>query len=270
MDSAEQSQHAVEDFREQSAFTKTQQHRRRGGFAYRNVTFGYGNGRKLSLNYWVDEKASKQAVGDLLRNPAIRRIAGFQNSTFNYFTHKTYVEYQPTNEELLRHHLCLCSNFPLPSIREATQRMQPAHAYFSSALRLLQSGAVVAYHVCLDTELQATNQDLELDVIGARLLILEAFCILTLANIVSVIHSCKAPYDELYKLGQSFMDNSIRTFRKLKAHTSSHPSHPSFNKDKEKVQTEIERALRQDSYRRTVKGAIGSKVSMRFKRDVTS
>ncbi|KAJ3873028.1 hypothetical protein F5051DRAFT_137361 [Lentinula edodes] len=100
--------------------------------------------------------------------------------------------------------------------------MQPAHAYFSSALRLLQSGAVVAYHVCLDTELQATNQDLELDVI--------------------VIHSCKAPYDELYKLGQSFMDNSIRTFRKLKAHTSSHPSHPSFNKDKEKVQTEIERA----------------------------
>ncbi|KAF9062716.1 hypothetical protein BDP27DRAFT_1336223 [Rhodocollybia butyracea] len=164
---------------------------------------------------------------------------------------------------------------PLPSIREATQRIQSTHAYSTSALGSLQSDAVSAYHVCLDTERQATNQvqDSELDVIRARVLgylILEASSVSALAEIVKVIHSCNASYDKLCKLGQSFMDYFIRAFRKFKGNTpgsSSHPSRTSFDKDKEKVKTEIEQAraswtaakqaaLKRDSNRCMVKGVI--------------
>ncbi|KAJ3871511.1 hypothetical protein F5051DRAFT_340787 [Lentinula edodes] len=107
-----QAQDAVDGFREQSSFTRSQQHGRRGDFAYRTVGFGYGNGRKQPLNYRVNGVANQRAVGDLLKNPAIRRIAGFQKSIFNCYAHKTYVEYQTTNEELLRRHPHLRPNFP--------------------------------------------------------------------------------------------------------------------------------------------------------------
>ncbi|KAJ3863632.1 hypothetical protein EV359DRAFT_82182 [Lentinula novae-zelandiae] len=70
---------AVETFRENSTSTKAQQHGRRGNFAFRTVGFGYGNGRKQPLNFWVNGEENKRAVDDLLKNHAIRRnIAGFQ------------------------------------------------------------------------------------------------------------------------------------------------------------------------------------------------
>ncbi|KAJ3804581.1 hypothetical protein F5876DRAFT_4642, partial [Lentinula aff. lateritia] len=111
-ETATRAQEGVEDFREQSSFTKSQLHGRRGDFAYRTVGFGYGNGRKQPLNYRVNGEANQRAVRELLRNTAIRRIAGLQKSIFNCYAHKTYVEYQTTNEELLRRHPHLRPNFP--------------------------------------------------------------------------------------------------------------------------------------------------------------
>ncbi|KAJ3805399.1 hypothetical protein F5876DRAFT_81816 [Lentinula aff. lateritia] len=100
----EQGNVAVEDFQEHSTFTKSQQHGRQGNFAYRTVSFGYGNGRKQPLNYRVNGDANQMVVGKLLKNPAIRQIAGSQRCT--------YMEYQTTNEELLCCYLYLCPNFP--------------------------------------------------------------------------------------------------------------------------------------------------------------
>ncbi|KAF9062237.1 hypothetical protein BDP27DRAFT_1233929 [Rhodocollybia butyracea] len=114
-----------------------------------------------------------------------------------------------------------------------------------------------------------------MDVIRARVLgylTLEAPSIPALAEIVKVIHSCKGSHDKLSELGQSFIDYFIRAFRKFKGQTpgsSSHPSRPSFDEDKEKVKTEIERArarwatakqaaLQRDDYRCMVKGVIDS------------
>ncbi|KAJ3926348.1 MAG: hypothetical protein NXY57DRAFT_905774, partial [Lentinula lateritia] len=108
----EEASEAVETFRESSSFTKAQQHGRRGDFAFRTVGFGYGNGRKQPLNFRVNGEANKRAVEDLLKNPAIRRIAGFQQSLFNSYSHKTFMEYQKTNEQLLRQHPHLRANFP--------------------------------------------------------------------------------------------------------------------------------------------------------------
>ncbi|KAJ3886728.1 hypothetical protein GG344DRAFT_69418 [Lentinula edodes] len=63
------------------------------------------------LNYRVNGEGNQRAVAELLKNSAIRRIAGFQKTIFNCYARKTYVEYQTTNEELLRRHPHLRSNF---------------------------------------------------------------------------------------------------------------------------------------------------------------
>ncbi|KAJ3808096.1 hypothetical protein EV368DRAFT_67027 [Lentinula lateritia] len=59
---------------ENSTFMKAQQ----GDFADRTVGLRYGNGRKHFLNSRGNGEASHWAVGDLLKNPAVCRIAGFQ------------------------------------------------------------------------------------------------------------------------------------------------------------------------------------------------
>ncbi|KAJ3852687.1 hypothetical protein EV368DRAFT_40532, partial [Lentinula lateritia] len=113
-DTAGQAQDAVHDFRLQSSFTASQCHGRRGDFAYRTVGFGYGNGRKQPLNYRVNGEANQRAVGELLENAAIRRIAAEMCvvAIFNCYAYKTYVEYLTTNEELLTRHPHLRPNFP--------------------------------------------------------------------------------------------------------------------------------------------------------------
>ncbi|KAJ3804826.1 hypothetical protein F5876DRAFT_82570 [Lentinula aff. lateritia] len=105
-ETAEQGNVAVEEFRELSTFTKSQQHGRRGDFAYRTVGFGYGNGRKQPLNYRGFRNA--RVILFSLRSTYLPFIIAI----FNCYAHKTYVEYQTTNEELLRRHPHLRPNFP--------------------------------------------------------------------------------------------------------------------------------------------------------------
>ncbi|KAJ3833104.1 hypothetical protein EV361DRAFT_956292 [Lentinula raphanica] len=95
-----------------SKFSKKQLGGRRGQFASRTVGYGYGNGRRLPLNYKVSGKANQAAVQELLEDQAVRRVMGFTNSLFNAFAHKIYKEYQDTNTQLLSHHPHLRSNFP--------------------------------------------------------------------------------------------------------------------------------------------------------------
>ncbi|KAJ3871525.1 hypothetical protein F5051DRAFT_313881, partial [Lentinula edodes] len=126
----------------------------RGDFAYRTVGFGYGNGRKQPLNYRVNGDANQRAVGELLKNPAIRRIAGFQKSIFNCYAHKTYVEYQTTNEELLRHHPHLRPNFPgtpyaALTVNAGPQSYSPPH----------KDPDNVVHGWCADTALGKFNPD---------------------------------------------------------------------------------------------------------------
>ncbi|KAJ4471817.1 hypothetical protein C8J55DRAFT_491360 [Lentinula edodes] len=122
---------------------------------------------------------------------------------------------------------------PLPSIRSSHVCLTPLVLIISVST--------------LSTKRRATNQNLEPDGIRARVLrylILEA-SIPPLAEIVKVIHSCIASYEKSCKLGQSFMDYFIRAFRKFQGQTprtSSHSNRPSFDKDNEKVKTEIEQA----------------------------
>ncbi|KAJ3762781.1 hypothetical protein F5878DRAFT_550136, partial [Lentinula raphanica] len=95
-----------------SRFSQAQTGGRRGLFASRTVGYGYGNGRRLPLNYKVSGKANQVAVKELLETQAVRRVVGFTNTLFNAFAHKIYKEYDDTNSELLAHHPHLRSNFP--------------------------------------------------------------------------------------------------------------------------------------------------------------
>ncbi|KAJ3898323.1 hypothetical protein F5879DRAFT_994920 [Lentinula edodes] len=134
---------------------KAQQHGRRGDFAFRTTGFGYGNGRKQPLNFRINGEENKRAVDDLLKNPAIRRVAGFQQSVFNSYSHKTYVEYQTTNQQLLRRHPHLRANFPgspyaALTINAGPQSFSPPH----------QDPDNTVHGWCADTPLAKYNPDL--------------------------------------------------------------------------------------------------------------
>ncbi|KAJ4469515.1 hypothetical protein C8J55DRAFT_437196, partial [Lentinula edodes] len=117
--------------------------------------FGYGNGRKQPLNYCVNGEANKRAVEDLLRNPAMRRIAGFQQSEFNSYSYKTFMEYQNTNEQLLRQHSHLRANFlhttyAALTVNAGPQSFSPPH----------QDPDNTVHGRCADTPLAKYNPDL--------------------------------------------------------------------------------------------------------------
>ncbi|KAJ3793955.1 hypothetical protein GGU11DRAFT_690741, partial [Lentinula aff. detonsa] len=145
---------AVEKFRSNSTFTQAQKHGRRGNFACRTVGFGYGNGRAKPLNFGVDGESNRKAVEDFLKNPAIRRIAGFHKSIFNAYAHKMYREYKQTQEDLIRQHPYLCPNFPgtpfaALSINAGPQSYCPPHQDADNAV----------HGWCIDTALGSFDPD---------------------------------------------------------------------------------------------------------------
>ncbi|KAJ3846449.1 hypothetical protein EV368DRAFT_89012 [Lentinula lateritia] len=80
---------------------------------------GYGNGRKQPQDYRVNGEANKKGVG-------------FQKSIFNCYAHKTYLEYQTTNEELIQRHPHLRPNLPgtpyaALTVNAGPQPYSPAH-----------------------------------------------------------------------------------------------------------------------------------------------
>ncbi|KAJ3924341.1 MAG: hypothetical protein NXY57DRAFT_908127, partial [Lentinula lateritia] len=111
--------------RASSTFTEAQKHGRRGDFASRTVGYGYGNGRRKPQNYKVSGRANQNAMQELLRNKAIRRISGFQNSLFNTFCHKNYAEYRDTNHELQLKQPELRANFPDNAFAATTFNLGP-------------------------------------------------------------------------------------------------------------------------------------------------
>ncbi|KAJ4499944.1 hypothetical protein C8R41DRAFT_788018 [Lentinula lateritia] len=111
--------------REASTFTEAQKHGRRGDFASRTVGYGYGNGRCKPQNYKVSGTANQNAMQELLRNQAIRRISGFQNALFNTFCHKNYAEYRDTNDEIQLKQPELRANFPNTAFAATTFNLGP-------------------------------------------------------------------------------------------------------------------------------------------------
>ncbi|KAJ3709873.1 hypothetical protein DFJ43DRAFT_1009433 [Lentinula guzmanii] len=151
---SDEAKEAVEEFRGNSTFTQAQQHGRRGNFSCRTVGFGYGNGRAQPLNFRVDGESNRKAVETLLKNPAIRRIAGFHKSIFNSYAHKMYQEYKQTQKELIQQHPNLCPNFPgtpfaALSVNAGPQSYSPPHRDADNAV----------HGWCIDTALGNFDPD---------------------------------------------------------------------------------------------------------------
>ncbi|KAJ3837447.1 hypothetical protein F5878DRAFT_539433, partial [Lentinula raphanica] len=116
---------AVQQCRAASTFTKAQHQGRRGVFASRTTGFGYGNGRAKPQNYRISGKANQEAMEELLQNKALRRISGFQNNLFNTFSHKNYMQYRLTKDELLQKQPELQTPFPDTSFAAVTFNLGP-------------------------------------------------------------------------------------------------------------------------------------------------
>ncbi|KAJ3767739.1 hypothetical protein FB446DRAFT_651657, partial [Lentinula raphanica] len=116
---------AVQRCRASSTFTKAQQQGRCGAFASRTAGYGYGNGRIRPQNYRITSKTNQEAMQALLQNKALRRISGFQNNLFNTFSHKNYLQYKLTNDELLRRQPELRAPFPKTSFAAVTFNLGP-------------------------------------------------------------------------------------------------------------------------------------------------
>ncbi|KAJ3963946.1 hypothetical protein EV361DRAFT_812844, partial [Lentinula raphanica] len=116
---------AMEHCRTVSSFSNRQLHGRRGEFASRTVGFGYGNGRTKPQNFKVAGKANQAAVQELLMSGSISRIAGFQSSLFNVFSHKNYREHVRTNDELQALQPELRRNFPNTPFAALTFNLGP-------------------------------------------------------------------------------------------------------------------------------------------------
>ncbi|CCM02473.1 uncharacterized protein FIBRA_04573 [Fibroporia radiculosa] len=120
----------------------------------------------------------------------------------------------------------------------------PSRTYLLS--QGFHENAVSAYDVCLRFEEQVAGDDKA--TIYARILgylILHAPSGGALQQVVKEIHSCSEDYNRLSALGECFMNQFFRPFKKYKGRTpapSSHPSQPSFDILKTDLRAKIQEA----------------------------
>ncbi|KAJ3523318.1 hypothetical protein NM688_g8750 [Phlebia brevispora] len=84
---------------------------RRGHFSCIACGVSYGGGQTEPRNLSHDDVATKEAKEELLGDPSLGRLAGFQNSAFSWFTPKLYRHYCRVIGKLHDHHPGLHQNF---------------------------------------------------------------------------------------------------------------------------------------------------------------
>ncbi|KAF9490002.1 hypothetical protein BDN71DRAFT_1455270 [Pleurotus eryngii] len=130
---------------------------------------------------------------------------------------------------------------------------QPLPAPDSVAAQFPTPNALSAYNICFNFEQSASTQINNKHLIAARVLgylMLHAPSHHALAEVVKTILSCCQSNQTLYALGEAFIVQFIRPFKKYKRQTpdsSLHPSRPSFDRETAALKASIQEAPRDHS-----------------------